>query len=421
MATQTLEGILRDAEGIKIEPALSRLIDAFLLGIRNAYDEYPDLERRGVTFNIAVAALFDLCVNALYARNAVAADWIYCADKSTKLSDPHFKGEYLYYPFVAACPRCSVKGRFHRAAAKKPPSDTIGKINSIVIAALYERVAQASPGSARVLRVPGRGDADLVFVEGNDVCVAEIKASPLVSYPLAVATDTIEDFNSETGRRQVLDHHGSTATHLSKESVYLYIPHVEEYVDLGPVTGGTWPLDSLTEYVSSSEGAARVATAWHRLFRIYSDRALRRSDDAWYLINGCGSAPSKLGGFSISDGKNMPGIDRTDDLKKGTYQVLKMGATLKERSDKRVKAALVANVHAVIHDDVYVTDLADIVWTKDGPNDEYVVERNNKEWVIRKEGLFNLYDGIICITQSRFRDPWLKSIADVKSLRTPKL
>lgn len=311
-------------------------------------------------------------------------------------------------------------GRFHKAQANKPPSDTIGSVNAKVIAALYERVAQASPGSARVLRVPGQGDADLVFVEGDDVCVAEIKASPLVSYPLAVVTDPIEDRDPQTGHRRTVDHHQSTATHLSTESVYLYIPHIGNYIDLGPVTGDAWPLNSLAEYVSNPEGAATIAAAWYRLFRIYSDKARRKNDSAWYLVNGCGKVPKKLGGFSISDGKNMPGIDRTDDLKKGTYQVLKMGAALKELPDKRVRAALVANVHAVIHDEVYVTDLADVVWTKDGPDDSYIVKRDDEEWVIRTEGMFNLYDGIVCITSSRFRDPWLESIADVESLRMAK-
>lgn len=424
MATKTLEEILADTEGVVVEPALNRLMDVFLAGILKSYGDDPNLEER-LPFNIAVAALFDLCVNALYARNVETAGWVYCADKSEALSNPRFEGDYLYYPFLGACPRCSVEGRFHRAKPKKPPSDTIGSVNSIVIAALYERVAQASEGKARVLRVPGQGDADLVFVEGGDgdiqkaedVCVAEIKASPLVSYPLAISTDTIAEADPETGERRVLDHRESDAAHLSKESVYLYLPHKDEYIDLGFKSDAPWPLESLAEYASERGGAAKIAEAWSHLFQLYSNKKLRRSDNAWYLVNSCGSAPKSSGGFSISDGKNMPGIDRTDDLKKGTYQVLKMGAALKDRPDKKVRAALVGNVHAVLHDEVYVEDLADVVWTKDGDDDNYIESRDDEKIVVKTEGMFNLYDGIICITHSRFRDEWLKRIADVESLR----
>jgi hypothetical protein len=342
----------------------------------------------------------------------------FCCTKSSE--EPEKWVHTIYYPFVAACPRCSVKGNFYKATAQKPPSGSIGGLNAIVIAALYDRVAQSSAGKARVLRVPGTGDADLVFLEGDDICVAEIKASPLVSYPLAVASDPIEDLDPATGQRRTLDHHESTATHLRRDSVCLYMPHVGKYIELGPKTGGNWPMDALSNYVSTAEGAAEIALAWSRLFQVYSDKSLRRGSNAWFLVNGCGKAPREYGGFSISDGKNMPGIDRTDDLKKGTYQVLKMGAAFKERPDKRVRAALVANVHAVIHDEAYVTDLADVVWTKDGPGDTHVISRDDKEWVIKSEGVFNLYDGIVCITDSRFRDPWLKRIADVNSLRTSK-
>lgn len=401
-----------------MEPALDQLITAYLSGILEAYSEDPELERKEVSFNMALAALFDLCVNALYARDAAAADWLYCRDKADDLENSHFRGDYLYYPFVSACPRCSVTGRFYKAEAKKPQSGSIGDANSIVVAAMYARVADAAPGAARVLRVPGTGDVDLVFVEDEDICLAEIKASPLVSYPLAVGTDPLDEFDPDSGSRASVDHRSFAATRLSAEPVYLYMPHVGEYIDLGPKVGETWPMDSLIDFVSSSQGASAVACAWARLFEIYSDKDRRKSDGAWWLVNGCGKPGKTLGGnFTISDGKNMPGIDRTDDLKKGTYQLLKMGAVHKERRDRKVRTALVANVHAVVHDEVYVTNLADIVWTKDGEDDAFVIEKTENEWTVSKEGVFNLFDGVVCITSSRFRDPWLETIADVNSLR----
>lgn len=92
MAAQTLKEILENAERVEVEPALDQLIGSFLEGISAAYDEYPELAESGVSFKMAVAALFDLCVNALYARSAVSSGWVYCAEKSAALSNSHYGG-----------------------------------------------------------------------------------------------------------------------------------------------------------------------------------------------------------------------------------------------------------------------------------------------------------------------------------------
>ncbi len=271
MVAKTVEEIINGAEKVEVEPSLDRLIDSFLTGISTAYNRNPNLQQR-MPFRIAVAALFDLCVNALYARTALSSGWLYCSDKHAEVRDEHFAGDYLYYPFVAACPRCAMKGDFYRADAQKPPSGSIGDLNAVVIAALYDRVAQSSPGGARVFRIPGTGDADLIFLEGDDVCVAEIKASPLVSYPLAITSNVIEDYDPKTGQRRTLDHSQATATHLSNDSIYLYLSHINRYVDLGANTQIDWPMKALSQYVSAPEGAQEIALAWFQLFSIQHTR-----------------------------------------------------------------------------------------------------------------------------------------------------
>lgn len=413
---KSLEEILSSAEEVEIEPSLAQLIDAYLKGISEAYARNPGLEE-GTPFHIALAALFDLCANALYAQKVVSSGWVFCSDKSSELEDEHFSGHYLYYPFVSACPRCSVKGRFHKANAQKPKSGAIGDMNAKVIAAIYSRIAESSPEKAEVYRVPGTGDADLVFSEGSNICLAEIKASPLVSYPLAMPRgEPITYLDGKTGEELVNDHHrDSTPPELSSDPLYLYLPHVDEYVDLGPKRGEGWPLDTLASHIEKPEAAMKVAKAWQRLLNVYSDwDDLWVNDDSRWLVNSCGKP---RGGFQISDGKNMPGIDRTDDLKKGTYQVLKMGAVYKEQSDKEVRTALVANVHAIVHEEVYVAEIADVVWVKDPPHGKYVSKKTDEEWTIKSDGVFNLFDGIICLTGSKFRDDWLESVADAKHLR----
>ncbi len=413
---KSLEEILSSAEEIEVEADLALLIDTYLEGVSKAYGRDPGSEAE-TPFHIALAALFDLCANALYAQRVVTSGWVFCSDKSVELGDEHFSGHYLYYPFVSACPRCSVKGRFHKANPQKPKSGTIGDMNAKVIAAIYSRIAQASPERAEVYRVPGTGDADLIFSEGENVCLAEIKASPLVSYPLAVRrNEPITYLDNETGEEFVNDHHkDATPPDLESSTLYLYISHTDEYLELGPKKGEGWPLNALASHVEKPEGAMKVAKAWQRLLEVYSDRGcLWGSDDSRWLVNSCGKP---RGEFQISDGKNMPGIDRTDDLKKGTYQVLKMGAVYKEHPKKNVRTALVANVHAIVHEEVYVAEIADVVWVKDPPKGEYVTGKTSEEWTIKSEGIFNLFDGIICLTGSKFRDGWLKSVADAKHLR----
>ncbi|MBA2376533.1 MAG: hypothetical protein H0V75_10445 [Rubrobacter sp.] len=414
---KSLEDILSSAEEIEVEPGLARLIDAYLNGIAEAYRRDPGSER-AMPFDVALAALFDLCANALYAQRVVTSGWIFCGDKSAESDDGHFAGHYLYYPFVSACPRCSVKGRFHKADPQKPKSGSIGDMNSMVIAAIYSRIAKASPEKAEVYRVPGTGDADLIFSEGDNICLAEIKASPLVSYPLAVRRkEPITYLDDDTGEALVNDHHkNATPPDLEYSPLYLYLPHVGEYVDLGSKKGDGWPLDTLASYVSRPEGAMKVAGAWQRLLEVYSDRGgLWNNDNARWLVNSCGKP--RGAGFEISNGKNMPGIDRTDDLKKGTYQVLKMGAVYKEHPKKKVRTALVANIHAIVHEEVYVAEIADVVWVKDPPGGKYVTGKTEEEWTVKSEGVFNLFDGIICLTGSKFRDDWLESVADANHLR----
>lgn len=97
-------------------------------------------------------------------------------------------------------------------------------------------------------------------------------------------------------------------------------------------------------------------------------------------------------------------MDRTDDIKKGIYQVLKIGAKYKT-THKNIKTAIISNLPALRHYDEYLLTIKDIVWTiskesfvsswKDLPSDTPV---------------YNLFDGIISLTKSDIRDPWIKEI-----------
>lgn len=100
---------------------------------------------------------------------------------------------------------------------------------------------------------------------------------------------------------------------------------------------------------------------WQSALKSYGQRDQR---DIFWLTNACGQPnprpedwPRRTGasGYeSISDSKTSVGMDRTDDLKKATYQVLKIGAEGKPNNRFTYKVGLVSNIHAVRHFDAYI-------------------------------------------------------------------
>lgn len=99
-------------------------------------------------------------------------------------------------------------------------------------------------------------------------------------------------------------------------------------------------------------------------------------------------------------------MDRTDDIKKGIYQVLKLGAESKPVNRKyNVKTALISNIHAVRHYDEYLLSLQDVVWTLDEKGTAKKVGDLPNE-----RPIYNLFDGIISFTRNVARDEWIKDV-----------
>ena len=153
---------------------------------------------------------------------------------------------------------------------------------------------------------------------------------------------------------------------------------------------------------------------WERAFAAYSRGEWIRGaapDPIYWLTNACGQpvprpehwpARNSGEGFeSVSDGKSSMGMDRTDDIKKGIYQVLKLGASAKPKSGITVKTALLSNIHAVRHYDAYLKDLQDIVWTRTSKN---AVTKAGQ--LPPDQNFYNLFDGIISFTENYARDSW---------------
>ena len=153
---------------------------------------------------------------------------------------------------------------------------------------------------------------------------------------------------------------------------------------------------------------------WEKAFVAYSNKD--KNISLFWLTNGCGQPderrpmdwPNRRGkGFeSVSDGKTSVGMDRTDDIKKAIYQVLKLGSKYKP-NDSNIKTAVISNIHAVRHYDEYLFTVRDVIWTLNSSHSIIKAGQLDPETPI-----YNLFDGILSFTKSDIRDSWMKDLFD---------
>ena len=90
-------------------------------------------------------------------------------------------------------------------------------------------------------------------------------------------------------------------------------------------------------------------------------------------------------------------MDRTDDIKKGIYQSLKIGTNIKD--DPSIKTAIISNLPAYRHGKEYVDPFIDMLWGLD----EDISELNGQK-VILSNKLRRAFDFIITLEEPILRD-----------------
>lgn len=350
--------------------------------------------RQNYPSTIALPALFDLVLSAKYAAHALTnSGWTYCA--GSDYGSPPAK----YFPFLNACPRCTVQ-RDYRPPAKsnKPGSAAIGRMAAdTTVLVLAEYLARTAPQLRVAKCTQESGDVDAVIYRDDLLALAEIKSSPLVLYPLEILLpDRLTELRD--GEAAPMTDHARVTDDLT-ENLSFYLPHWDARIPLGP-RDGDWPHTALARFVADPDNVEILLAAWRDLYEIYAgSRQVRgRTERRRWLMCGCGSP--------VDDGKNAPGLDRTDDIKKGTYQVLKFGTTYKELCAKRViRAVLVSNVFPLRLYNLYLADVQDVIWSKE----VYQLPAEPGIMSFRAEHMFNLYDALLCLTDSRYRDEQLRA------------
>jgi hypothetical protein len=374
-------------------------------------------ERTSTSPGISLAAAFDLMVAAEYYTKVTNKGWLYC---------PINNSPFLIYPYTNTCPRCVLESNFYFHQANKPPSGTIGRTTSRLLCIFLKQLFAINSRNFKIYH--GAEPIDVIIHDEteNVILLAEVKAAPLTTLSLAVNVEVQTELGKD-GEPIPCSHSPTDNSFLASSNLHIILPKLEnegwkyELVPLG-VKDRSSPTKWVYEQIGRIFGEDdqlfyRYFQFWNVAYSAYNKTARGRGtlpEPVYWLTNACGQPiprplnwPQRRSGEgyeSVSDSKSSVGMDRTDDIKKGIYQVLKIAATGKpKQSQMTVKTALLSNIHAVRHYDDYLLELQDIVWTLDKTGKAKKVTDLQPE-----QEIYNLFDGIITFTQSYVRDDWIK-------------
>ena len=379
--------------------------------VQQAYD---NAKATNTPVGLSLAAAYDLFVAAEYYKRVTNKGWLYYA-----VGEP-----LLLLPYTNTCPRCMLSGRFHHHKGQKPGSGQIGQATARMLGVFYDQLFARFDRPLHIFN--GVEPVDFIVIDDatNTALLAEIKAAPVLTLPLAVNTTEQRKSDAEGETVSVGEHDTTDYSTLYSAPIYCFLPRRKgetwtyELVSLGTPKANdeTWAYTGLALAFGADDALfSRYFDFWQRALTAYGKPEGSPHAPVFWLTNGCGQpSPRPLdwlkrkegsGYESISDAKTSAGMDRTDDIKKGIYQVLKIGAESRKAGTRyTVKTGLLSNVHAVRHGDQYLTPLDSIVWAFD------------EEGAAKTAGdlppdtaLYGLTDGIITFTESTMRDDeWIK-------------
>jgi hypothetical protein len=300
--------------------------------------------------------------------------------------------------FINLCSPCyEMKNTWTFQKAAKPQSGALGKLSSEIILRFIKKLY---PQFESILAIGGTESVDAMIEHANGtVILAEVKAAPLLTYPILFNVNT-----KNTHHKPV----SLTSSQLREAESALYF-HNQTYIPLGKVKDELWPFRPTIDFIVNDKNQKQIEAivgTWLEAKTAYNQK--NRDNQMYWLANASGHPPQIAiirDGWpkkeSISNSKTSAGMDRTDDIKKGIYQVLKIGT--KHASDFNIRTALISNLPAYRHAKEYVNPFLDILWgsEKDLTNlyGKVVLEREKLKWA---------FDYIITL-----EDPILRDLSNV--------
>jgi len=308
----------------------------------------------------------------------------------------------IHLGFINLCaPLLIQDDAWHYQKAAKPQSGAIGKLSSEVILRFVELLF---PNLAKVRSLGGVGTADALLIhEDGRIILCEVKASPLTTYPFL--------FTAPSGGK------GTSLVDLSRTQVQeldsaLYL-HCENIIPLGKPKDELWPFSTAIPFIvnpSNSVAVDSFVETWRQIRQAYKDR--NRESRFYYIANASGHPPKIAkeafdwpAKESISDSKTSAGMDRTDDIKKGIYQTLKLGIEAnREFGTHSIRTALITNLPAYRHGKDYVDPFLDVYW---GFDSSFAREGTSQTYRCSKNDLKRPFDYIIALEDAYMRDELL--------------
>jgi hypothetical protein len=364
------------------------------------------------------AAIFDFATNVEYCSgrfNRVSnSKWIYCnAAKDGVGGTTAGTKARVFYSFLKQCPYCCLESGLEariRDSQHKPQSHHIGEITGFIMSTLLQVVLRSGDRPLNIGLIANQHhDIDAVAFGYDLAVLIEIKASPLVTLPLAsdlnavMLKDAADDSQGTTGAAAEYDRHSLIDFPYKSFPLYFFVAHRNLRIELGHPDSENFPYEKATAYVAEPDGFLNYLSAWAELFEAFAvpKRERRgRVKSVAFLTNGWGD--------DIDSNKTKPGLGRTDDTKKGTYQMLKYGAYYKDLCKRRaIYSALAANLDPVNLWAQYLERLLDVRWTK-----EQYVEMKESYFQVPRDRFYYLFEAIIAFNNPVINEPALREVFD---------
>jgi hypothetical protein len=430
-------------DGNAAKVLIAEMVSSFRNSLQSErWNEDPilrEVAKRGEQLGLFLSCAFDVVSNAEYchgskpvekakkgkAKGASAgasrggrltnSNWIYCSSEKAGIA-ASFPAR-VFYSFLKQCPHCSfyhgLESRLS-GAQHKPSSHHIGEITTSLMAMLLQVLIEGAAQSLSVAVIDDQNhDVDAMLFSDEMCVLLETKASSLVTFP--IGCDLPMPLQREVDGEVVeYDQHSLVDFLFADKDLYLYVPHAPEGKDripLGMVDGENWPYPPLVAHFSDPDRLLDFLSSWIELYRAFAVPKTERTGrnvKLGYLTNGWGD--------EIDSNKTKPGLGRTDDLKKGTYQMLKYGAYYKEEAGPSVLfSALLANMDPVNFWKEYLSKLIDVRWTRQGNLHDISAVSDaagisgigDKVWAVGDEHLFYLYESIVAFNHIRVNEPRL--------------
>jgi len=309
-----------------IDTALDAVIDNYISSLRKLKKQ-GQLPTSGLGY--ALSALVDLSITGVYTNGLVddAGEFIQRALRCGC--------DKVLFPYTWMCPLCVTVGRPRpecylpnsRTESKngtvrdyphvewlaKPGGRAIGDQGIQVVKALLRATLKASGTNARLRDGGGaRGEFDLTIATEAMLAFIEVKAKPLIAYPLvATMTSPFAGGVQHEWLNVAMEGVAELSLFLAAKGHSLPVSRPT------PASVETWPLPDLARAVCNPATVSAIASNWAEHAAAYTQWTNEPDRLRWHRF-GCGNFHTVEGGLSVekrvANTKELPGLDRTDDI-----------------------------------------------------------------------------------------------------------